>query len=178
MNTNRTVLVVDDDPSIIASLSALLVRMGFNVLSAPGPIQAIKLAEQPALAIDLLITDIYMPLMNGIELSDAIRALRPKIKVIYLSGNPEARRLIMATKNPAPFLLKPFTMLELEKTIRPAQAPSGKPMCPKCNSRDVRPSQYRLYDWVLLPVMAPHRCRECRTRFSRVRLVGKTIWSS
>lgn len=84
--TDLAVLVVDDDPSVLQLVTAMLAREGFTVLEAYDATRALELCRQYHGPIHLLITDYSMPDMNGRELSSCIRSLRPNIRTIYTSG--------------------------------------------------------------------------------------------
>jgi CheY-like chemotaxis protein len=118
----RTVLVVDDDPYIIGLVCALLSRFDFDILSAEDPAEALRIAQQGTTAVDLLVTDIHMPGMTGLELTKKIRERRPNVKVIYMSGDPDAQTLFLEKDEPSFFLRKPFKLEELEKIVRPLSA--------------------------------------------------------
>jgi len=80
----QTILVIDDDPDIRTVAQAALSRLDYLVLETGDPQRAIRIArEQP---IDLLLTDVVMPLMKGTELADRIQALSPRTKVLLMSG--------------------------------------------------------------------------------------------
>ena len=82
----ETVLLVEDDQSILALGSKILDKLGYRVLTAGSPSQAQGLAGDHVGEIDLLITDVVMPQMNGRELSDHLRALYPNMKTLFMSG--------------------------------------------------------------------------------------------
>jgi len=82
----ETVLVVEDDASVLAVAAKLLERLGYTVLSASSGSDAIALAERFDGPIDLLFTDVVMPHINGRQLSERILEVRPGIKVLYASG--------------------------------------------------------------------------------------------
>jgi two-component system, cell cycle sensor histidine kinase and response regulator CckA len=81
-----TILLVDDSPRIRPLIRQILDQVGCSVLEADNPQKALELAEEYAGAIDLLLTDVIMPGMTGIELAAQIRAQRPEIKVLCMSG--------------------------------------------------------------------------------------------
>lgn len=81
-----TILVVDDEPSIRGLLRDILKPLGYNVIDAPDGEAALRLAASHEGPIDLLITDIVMPNINGIQLESKLRRIRPGIKVLYMSG--------------------------------------------------------------------------------------------
>lgn len=80
----QAVLLIDDDPDILAVAEAALNRLDYLVLPTRDPHQAIRIArEQP---IDLLLTDVVMPLMKGTELAARAQAISPTTKVLLMSG--------------------------------------------------------------------------------------------
>ncbi|MBI5576735.1 MAG: response regulator [Deltaproteobacteria bacterium] len=83
---SETILVVDDEPSIRKLIVSTLQPLGFNLLEAGDGVEALESSRSVKGTIDLLITDIIMPEMNGIELAGIIRKERPDILVIYTSG--------------------------------------------------------------------------------------------
>lgn len=104
-----TVLAVDDESDILHILKPMLEAMGLHVLLAAHAHDALKLNDEYQGRIDLLLTDIAMPDMNGIKLSQTITAARPEIKTVYMSGFP-GRGDIANCKIPdeATFLTKPL----------------------------------------------------------------------
>ena len=79
-------MVVEDDEQILRLCQRVLERNGYTVVTADKPGEAILLCEKRAAGIDLLITDVVMPAMNGKELHERIKAVRPDIRVLYMSG--------------------------------------------------------------------------------------------
>ncbi|MCS6879829.1 MAG: GAF domain-containing protein [Oscillochloridaceae bacterium] len=103
-----TVLLVEDDAAVRQLASQILRRAGFTVLEAGNGHRALQLADQHAASIDLLLTDIVMPEgLNGVQLADAIRARRPNIAVVYMSGYTDDARIEAA--HGERFIQKPFT---------------------------------------------------------------------
>ena len=80
------ILLVEDQPDILHLCSKMLVHQGYTVLAASGPQEAIGLAEEKREAIDLLVTDVIMPEMNGPDLFQKIQLICPKLQVLYMSG--------------------------------------------------------------------------------------------
>jgi signal transduction histidine kinase/CheY-like chemotaxis protein len=116
---NETILVVEDEPSLLEMIATTLEILGYHVLAAHSPIEAHKIAEAFGPAIDLLITDVIMPEMNGQELTDRVLRVKPQIKSLYMSGYTEnivAREGILGHGNN--FIQKPFTQKELAEAIR------------------------------------------------------------
>ena len=79
------ILVVDDDPEVLAVASATLADVGYTVLSAPSGPEALKVLQENR-DVDLLFTDIVMPGLDGFDLADRARQLRPGLRVLYSSG--------------------------------------------------------------------------------------------
>jgi UDP-3-O-[3-hydroxymyristoyl] N-acetylglucosamine deacetylase len=106
---NQTVLVVDDEERIRSSLRGILSDEGFRVLDtgdAPGAMEIIT-REQPA----LVLLDIWMPEMDGIELLRQIKTAQPEVAVIMLSGHGNIQNAVAATRlGAADFIEKPFSV--------------------------------------------------------------------
>lgn len=82
----RTILVVDDEPMALKLVQSVLERRGFQVLTSTSPKQALRLFQAHAERIELLISDIVMPEMDGGELANHIVALNPELPVLFMSG--------------------------------------------------------------------------------------------
>jgi DNA-binding NtrC family response regulator len=108
----RTILVVDDEEDIRAVVRQMLAADGYLVLDAGDPNQALRLAAQQP--VDLLLTDVVMPLMRGTELAQRLLAVVPTAKVLLMSAYKVAE--ITASKHP--FLAKPFTPEMLRDRVR------------------------------------------------------------
>jgi DNA-binding NtrC family response regulator len=102
-----TVLLVDDDDPVRGFCRGLLAENGFTVLEANNGLEALLTSIQHQGAIDLLITDLEMPGMNGVELGWAFHEFRPGVKVLYISGSPRDTVGAQLPANCA-FLAKPF----------------------------------------------------------------------
>jgi signal transduction histidine kinase len=115
---NEVVLVVDDENALRELLAASIRGAGYAVLEAASGPEAIRLAETAKGAIQLLLSDVVMPGMNGGELFERLRETRPDLRVVFMSGaTREALRDREDTAR-APFLWKPFAVDELLRTIR------------------------------------------------------------
>jgi len=90
MNTSsencRTILVVDDDASVLVLIQAILTAAGYRVLLATESEGAIRLASQKHLHIDMAMLDVHIPGVEGTALADQILALRPEVPVLWISG--------------------------------------------------------------------------------------------
>lgn len=117
----ETVLIVEDEDSILELAEAILEDMGYNVLTADSPEAAIRLVEGFNDTIHLLITDMIMPGMNGKQLADRLTALQPEMKRIYMSGytaNVIAHHGVL--DEGIHFLQKPFSLKSLVDIVREA----------------------------------------------------------
>ncbi len=116
IGTNETLLVVEDQPDVCEVVTTMLQSFGFNTLSATTPGEALQIASDLAIRIDLLITDDFMPEMRGPELADRIRRLRPEIRVLFMTGSIENEKLENYPE--AALIEKPFHPQELKKKVR------------------------------------------------------------
>jgi two-component system cell cycle sensor histidine kinase/response regulator CckA len=115
----ETILVVDDEPEVLSMARDLLEAKGFKVLVAAGPEEALGLAQSTPEPIDVLLTDVVMPGLNGRELADRLSALRREIKVIYMSGHTSEVVGDYGVRVPSDsFVAKPFTSERLVGKIR------------------------------------------------------------
>ena len=105
-----TVLVVEDEEEVRALARDVLEMNGYTVLEALDAEDAVRLGESHPGTIELLITDVVMPRMSGPELARRLRARRPDLKVLCMSGYPESPdRETEATASWTGWLQKPFT---------------------------------------------------------------------
>ncbi|MFO0670486.1 MAG: PAS domain-containing protein [Polyangiaceae bacterium] len=121
---SETVLVVEDEPAILRLVVQALERSGYRVLGANGPREARALAESQAAGIQLLVSDVLMPDMNGRELANVLRAANPELKVLFMSGFPAGVSLALPGE-PLHFLQKPFTTDALLASVRGALDGNG-----------------------------------------------------
>jgi two-component system cell cycle sensor histidine kinase/response regulator CckA len=117
-----TILLVEDDPAVLKLARTTIESVGHRVLSASSAEEALKVANDHPNAIDLLLTDIVMRGLTGVELADTLTRKRPEIAVVYMSGYAEGP-LSDPSRLPtgAHFLPKPFTSERLVETIRLAR---------------------------------------------------------
>jgi PAS domain S-box-containing protein len=117
--SGETVLVVEDDISILKLIGQTLGRYNYNVLSAQSPSEAIRIAQAHSGEISLLITDVVMPEMNGREVADQLKILCPGIKCLFMSGytaNVIAHRGVL--DKGVQFIQKPFSTKGLAAKVR------------------------------------------------------------
>lgn len=119
MGQGETVLLVEDDLSVLALGQTMLESLGYKVLAAATPGEAMLLAKQADKRIDLLLTDVIMPTMNGKELADRLTELRPSLRVLFMSGYAADVITAKATlASNASFLQKPFSIKSLADRVR------------------------------------------------------------
>ena len=115
----ETILIVEDDEMLRKLSDRMLKRLGYNVLTASSPGEAIAICENPPSQIHLLLTDVIMPIMNGKDLQENISSRMPDIKVLFMSGytaDSIAHRGVL--EEGIHFIEKPFGMHELDLKIR------------------------------------------------------------
>jgi two-component system, cell cycle sensor histidine kinase and response regulator CckA len=112
----ETVLVVDDEDDVRRLLVDVLKIGPFRVLEARDSAQALKLAEAQSSPIELLVTDIVMPGLSGMELADQLRVGNPALKVLFMSGYAERERVRQLHDNEQ-FIPKPFLPAELFRRV-------------------------------------------------------------
>lgn len=115
---NETIIVIEDEAAILKLTRSMLESLGFTVLTASSPSEALRLAEMQTKEINLLITDVVMPEMNGRQVAEKLRALTPDIKTLFMSGytaNVIAHRGIL--EEGVFFIHKPFSRQELAAKV-------------------------------------------------------------
>jgi len=126
---SRTVLLVEDEESLRKLILGMLRDNGYAVLEAANAMEAMEIARQARGKIDLLLTDVVMPGMNGSELADQLVSLYPGIKTLYMSGYTEfAVPLSDILQQERPLLQKPFTQQSLLRKIREVLENSRPPI--------------------------------------------------
>ncbi|TCD48471.1 ATP-binding protein [Chlorobium sp. N1] len=114
----RVVLIVEDEPDILKLCRFVLEARGFAVLSAPSPGEAVSLARSHGGSIDLLLTDVILPKMNGSELASRISELHPGIRVLYMSGyTADVIDGQGVSARGVRFIQKPFSVRELASKV-------------------------------------------------------------
>ncbi len=117
----ETVLLVEDEEEVRETVNEMLSLRGYTVLRAARGVEAVEISDRYDGPIDLLLTDVVMPGMNGRELADRIAASRPRAAVLYMSGYTDtaiARRGVLEAGTV--FIQKPFTSEALARKVREA----------------------------------------------------------
>jgi len=115
----ETILVLEDEAVVLDLTRIMLERMGYNVITASRPGEAMEVAKAHSGKIDLLLSDIIMPEMNGREFAEQLNDLYPDIKTLFMSGYTEnviAHHTIL--DNGLHFIEKPFSMYKLAAKVR------------------------------------------------------------
>lgn len=115
----ETVLLVEDEASVLMTTKKMLEQLGYLVIPAASPKEALQLAEANIGNMDLVVTDVVMPEMNGSELAKVITKLQPGIQCLFISGYTAdvIGRHGLLDENVF-FLQKPFSMKDIAATIR------------------------------------------------------------
>lgn len=114
----ETILLVDDSPELVSLLVEILSPLGYQVLGAVSALEAVKLGRTKTTDIDLLLTDVVMPEMNGVELASALVREHPGLKVIYMSGYADNYPGFAGGTEGVPFLEKPILPTTLARKVR------------------------------------------------------------
>ncbi|HKW42243.1 MAG TPA: ATP-binding protein [Gemmatimonadales bacterium] len=114
----ETILVVEDQDPVRALAERCLRAQGYSVLVASGGNDALTLADRHPGTIHLLVTDVVMPQMSGLELAAALAARRPDIRILYMSGYPQGSRTDEGVLSSAELLQKPFVPDDLIRRVR------------------------------------------------------------
>jgi len=119
----ETILLVEDEASLRKLAARMLKDLGYQVLEASSPKEALELCESYKGNVDLLFTDVVMPLMNGRELSERIREMRPGVRTLFMSGYTSNAIAHHGVLEPGmEFIQKPFSMRELALRVKEALA--------------------------------------------------------
>jgi CheY-like chemotaxis protein len=135
----ETILVVDDEPDVCELARDCLLAAGYRVLEATDGEEALRIAEAHTEPIHLLLTDVVMPRLNGVELAGRLTRQRPDTKVLYMSGFAVVGAQHELLSGPGlepgdPILPKPFNAESLTRKVReiltapsPSRSPFSRP---------------------------------------------------
>lgn len=112
------ILLVEDDQTLLELIASTLQKIGFQAIGTDKPSEAIEIVKNNPDKIQVLLTDMVMPEMNGIQLANNIRKIQPQIKCLFMSGYPgKVFEELEEEKLKLEFLQKPFSMHTLENKI-------------------------------------------------------------
>jgi two-component system response regulator AtoC len=115
----KRVLVLDDERIVRELICEILARAGYHVVSAEKPEAALALVE--ADAFDLLVTDVVMPGLSGLDVLERVKAVRPELPVVVVTGAGTDQNLATAVeRGAAAAITKPFTHAELREAVATA----------------------------------------------------------
>jgi CheY-like chemotaxis protein len=118
---SETILLVEDEDAVRELTRQILRLNGYSVLQAARGHEALEVSREYDGCIDLLLTDVIMPQMNGRELADLLRKQRPELRVVYMSGYAEDAIVHQGALEPGVVLVeKPFNPEVLVRTVRQA----------------------------------------------------------
>jgi CheY-like chemotaxis protein len=142
----ETILVVDDDAEVLALARDALLARGYDVLQAGDGEEAVRVAEAHAGPIHLLLTDVVMPGLNGVELGGRLTRQRADLKVLYMSGfaviGAQQEQLAGPGLEPGvPILPKPFDAEALARKVQEVLARPAPSRSPFSRARP-RPEQW------------------------------------
>lgn len=129
----ETILLVEDEAMVRSTLKRFLTKQGYQIIEAVNGEDGVARFRENAAIIDMLFTDVVMPNKNGWQLYEQLRALRPDLRVLFMSGYTEHQGILHAGVN---FISKPCHLAELARRIReildapvstPVISPSGEP---------------------------------------------------
>ena len=116
---------MDDEPSVLRYIATVVRKEGYEALLADGGDEALAICESHAGCIDLMVSDVAMPRMNGRALADCMNRTYPGVPIIFVSGYPASRELVAGLtargfENGYSYLQKPFKPQELLRAIATA----------------------------------------------------------
>jgi hypothetical protein len=115
----RTILVVDDEPMALKLVQSILEKRGFEVLISASPIEALEIFQAEGHRIELLISDIVMPEMDGTKLANRLVALNPDLPVLFMSGFVTEHEVEQAGDiSQFAFVRKPFRPATLVQAVQ------------------------------------------------------------
>jgi signal transduction histidine kinase/CheY-like chemotaxis protein len=115
----KTVLLVEDEDPVRRVLRLMLERGGFRVIESASPIEACAIFEEDARRVDILVTDVIMPEMNGPTMAKRFLAQRPDLPVLFISGHSNVSSDLLTPDNPRiAFLPKPVGATQLAVRVR------------------------------------------------------------
>jgi PAS domain S-box-containing protein len=118
-NGTETILLAEDEAAVRAAARQILERYGYNVLEAPNGTVALSMAHRRGIAIDLLLADVVMPEMSGRELAERFSKLKPRAKVLFMSGYTDDAIVRHGVLRPGTaYLQKPFSPDTLARKVR------------------------------------------------------------
>lgn len=126
---NESILVIDDETAVTETISHMLDQLGYHAVTGNDSVQAVTLFSENPSGFELVITDLFMPEMNGFDVAEKVRAAQPGVPVIIIAGNDkDIDREQLRLSDISTVLVKPVAFSELAAAVRKAlyQNLSGK----------------------------------------------------
>jgi two-component system cell cycle sensor histidine kinase/response regulator CckA len=114
----ETILVVEDGSAVRNLVCLMLVQNGYRVLEARDGQHALRLCQAHTELIQLVLTDLVMPNMQGADLAERLRLAHPDLRIVLMSGYIDQPMVQRLGRDSVAFLLKPFTSVELVEKLR------------------------------------------------------------
>jgi two-component system cell cycle sensor histidine kinase/response regulator CckA len=118
----KTILIVDDESAILDVVVSILWDLGYNILTAPTGLLALRVSREYKGEIQLLLSDFQMPGMDGIALASQLTLERPQLKVLLMSGYPGGMLVLNEGWH---FLTKPFLISQLRALVKGLVSPEA-----------------------------------------------------
>jgi two-component system cell cycle sensor histidine kinase/response regulator CckA len=118
LSGSETILIVDDDADVLSVMQLMLRHYGYCVITTASATEALHLFGDSKFSVDLALIDFVMPEINGVDLTQRIRLLRPKVPILYFSAFSGHEELRPALARGVPYLSKPFTAAQLARCVR------------------------------------------------------------
>ncbi|MCK9331157.1 MAG: response regulator, partial [Candidatus Cloacimonetes bacterium] len=116
LGNGEFILIAEDEKSLKELLDKMLTKLGYNVIAVENGNEALKTINQQMIKPDLLLTDIIMPDMNGVELINNLKQIFPELKVLFMSGYSNIP--INSNYKKYPFIQKPFNINNIAIQIK------------------------------------------------------------
>jgi DNA-binding response OmpR family regulator len=113
---SEKILLVDDDLNNLAVLARFLRTEGYEVAEASDGSEAVRLLEKNHF--DLVVSDVIMPGVNGLQLLDCVRSVAPNTRVLFMSGFPSVDRTHMIDRQRTDLIMKPFDVRDLLSKVK------------------------------------------------------------
>lgn len=113
------ILLVDDEETVRRVTGRLLEKLGYQVRSASDGSEALQIIEDGE-EFDLVLTDVVMPGLSGIEMAERLRELRPRQRILFTSGYTTREFGRPPGEPPQPFMPKPFSLDDLSRAVKEA----------------------------------------------------------
>jgi CheY-like chemotaxis protein len=127
LGRNETLLVVEDEPALLCLVEQMLKELGYRVLAADSPGEAVRLAERHPGKISLLVTDVIMPKTTGRDLANQLQDAYPSLRVLFMSGYTSSVITHRGFLDRSAFLLqKPFSKRDLALKVREVLSQSNQ----------------------------------------------------